>query len=110
MEIAFKNRKLERLCTDHKLAQQKLGPKQAKALRARYQVLLAAGDLSQVPSEPPFRRHKWEQDPEERFSVDIAGGCRILFCADRKPAPEDLREITKIVIVFVGDPHKPDRG
>lgn len=109
MIIVFKSNKILKLCTKQKKAYKKFGANIAKSLFKRLYELQAFENLEEVPSHPPFRRHKLYGKYKGCFAVDIKGAYRIVFKpivdSDRNIEEIPLSEIKKIKIWEVTDYH-----
>lgn len=96
--ITYRNKKLQKLCTNIKQAKKELGDKAGKNLVLRITQMEAFSNLQMVPSSLPYRREKLT-NYENRWSVRIDGNFRIEFKAI--DLNEDLRLIEKIEIMEV---------
>jgi proteic killer suppression protein len=80
-------------------------------LQLRLAVLEAAASLSDVPVDPPERRHQLTQNRAGQFAVDAMYPYRLIFEPDHDPIPRqvdggiDLDQVTAIVIVEIVDYH-----
>ena len=111
MDIAFKSRKLARIFNSGKNLMQEYGPENAKLIKRRMAVLIAASSLDEISHRPPERRHELTGDRKEQFAVDIKHPYRLVFVPNHNPLPRkadcglDLRQITAIAILDVEDYH-----
>ncbi len=110
MQIAFKDKKLRELCENKKKAEAELGTDGAKKLRTRLSDLEAAANVCELIAGRP---HPLEPDSLREFSVELADGKRLVFTPDHEPIPlnkhnkTDWAKVTAIILVFIGDYHKP---
>ena len=79
MDITFADGKLQKLCEQQSVAQQKLGRTCARKLRSRLADLAAARSVRDLVSGRP---HPLKGDRAGEFAVDLEGGKRLVF----KPA------------------------
>ena len=111
MEISFGSRKIQKTFNSEKELIRVYGSNMAKRIRIRMAILEAAGNLEDVPTSPPSRRHELGQNRKGQFAVDLEHPYRLVFQPDHNPLPRkangglDLREITNIVILEVEDYH-----
>lgn len=111
LEIAFRNRKLEKICNSAKEMRGKLGPRMADKLQQRLSELAAAETLDDMRHLPGARCHQLTADLKGRFAVDLVHPDRLVFSPDHDPVPEkddgglDWRGVTAICIDGVGDYH-----
>lgn len=108
MDIAFKDKDVERLCSDEKHMTKKLGKSSAKKLRTRLTELCVAANLDEVVSGRP---HLLYNDFEGCIGLELAGGMRLVIEPNHSPLPLlddgglDRKLITSVCVVFVGDYH-----
>lgn len=108
MDIEFKSNRIMKLCTKRKKARKKLGADIARSLIQRLYDLQAFDSLKEVPTTPPFRRHKLYGNYEGFFAVNIKGPYRIVFkpiIDDNTSEDKSLSEVKKIKIWEVTDYH-----
>jgi len=112
MDITFKSRKLARIFNSEKNLMREYGPENAKLVKRRMAVLLAASSLDEVPHRPPERRHELTGDRKEEFAVDIKQPHRLVFVPNHNPLPRkadgglDLGQITAIKVIGLEDYHR----
>jgi len=108
MELQFDSADLRRICEDGRYAQKTLGAPSAKRLQSRLADLVAARRLAEVRAGRP---HPLKGDRAGQFSVDLAGGQRLLFVPFDDPLPRqpdgalDWPNVCCARIVFIGDHH-----
>lgn len=105
MELTYKTAKLQKLCEDpssNRELVKKYGDEVASKLPRRVKELKAFNSLNDVPTSPPYRRHKLRGDLKEYFAVSITGQYRLIFRQkENNIIIEDLREIKEIEIMEV---------
>ncbi len=108
MEIDFSDKKLKKLCEKLREAETALGADNAKKLRTRMSELDAANHVRELVAGRP---HHLERERLGQFSVDLAGGKRLVFKPNHEPIPVDNHgsidwaKVTSITIVYIGDYH-----
>jgi proteic killer suppression protein len=108
MRLEYLDDKIQSFCLEQKKAIKELGPDAAKKLRSRLSDLKAASNVSELIAGRP---HPYKGTSERRFSLDLAGGKRLLFIPTTYPPPLkgdggiDWRLVKEITIVFIGDNH-----
>ncbi|MER8748084.1 system killer suppression protein [Mesorhizobium sp. M1050] len=111
MDIEYATTKLEKLCLSSKALVKEFGTVVAGAFQNRHAFLAAAPALADVPTDKPFRRHLLEGDRKGQWSVAVKNGICICLVPDHDPVPEmesggiDLKKVTKVRIIYVGDYH-----
>ncbi len=107
MEIIFKTKKIAEFCNNSKVANHKLGSKNAKFLFKRLAQLKSVSKLGDFKFDAP---HPLKGDRKTEFAVTIYAGFRLTFNAiePTKTQNEDIlwEEVTKINIVYIGDYHE----
>ena len=105
MELTYKNEKLRNLCENPKYNKElikKYGIEVAKRLPQRINELKSFNSLSDIPTNPPFRRHKLSGDRDGQFAINITNQYRLIFRQkDNNILVEDLRKIKEIEIMEV---------
>jgi toxin HigB-1 len=108
MEIRFGNKKLQTLCESGDEAARRLGVASARKLRARLGDLKAAAAVSDLVAGRP---HQLSRDRDGQFSVDLAGGQRLVFSPAHDVLPKtdddaiDWAQVTIVRIEYIGDYH-----
>ena len=111
MEIAFKTKRLQKVCNSHALLQKTYGQQLAKKITVRLSVLRHARNLSLVPTEPPIRRHQLRGDRDETYAVDLGPRQRLVFAPNHDTTPRNddggiaIERVTAIEILEVTDYH-----
>lgn len=105
MELTYKDEKLQNICENSKYNKElvkKYGIEVAKKLPQRIKELKAFNSLNDVPTYPPFRRHKLTGDRNGQFAVNITSQYRLIFRQkENNIIIEDLKEIREIEIMEV---------
>ena len=105
MELTYKNEKLQDLCENPKYNKdllKKYGPDVAKNLPKRINELKAFNSVNDIPTSPPYRRHKLTGDRDGQFAIRITSQYRLIFRQkENNIIIEDLREIKEIEIMEV---------
>ena len=108
MEIHFGDKKIRDICEKAAVANQKLGPSNARKLRVRLSELEAAPNASALVFGRP---HPLEGGRKGQFAIDLSGGYRLVFAPRHDPNPTradgsiDWTAVTIICIEFIGDYH-----
>lgn len=111
MEIYFKTRQLQKICSLRSAAQKKLGAKGGRKLQARMADLQAAETLSDISRLPPARCHELTGNRKGQLSLDLEHPYRLLFVAANDPVPQkdggalDWAKVTEIEIIGIVDTH-----
>ena len=105
MEITYKNEKLRNICENPKYNKELVkiyGLEVAKKLPKRIMELKGFETLFDIPSTPPFRRHKLLGDRKNQFAINITNQYRLIFRhKENNIIIEDLKLIKKIEIMEV---------
>ena len=112
MNITFRNRKLQKQCTDIKIATTDYGAIMAKLIFRRLQEMRAIGSLADYMKLPEPRCHPLVGNLKGHYSADLKHPQRLLFTIDQNPIPRlpnggvDERLVTCVCIQTVADTHK----
>src|SRR4030042_1571244 len=104
MEICFRTKKLQRICSEAKEMRKLYGVKGSEKLQQRLMELRAADALSDMSHLPPTRCHELTGNRTGQFSVDLEQPLRLLFISANDPVPLrdgggiDRRQATEIEI------------
>ena len=85
-----------------------IGQESARKLQTRLSDLRAARNVTELLTGHP---HPYTGHNEKRFSLDLAGGARILFVPTKNPPPRkkdggiDWVMVAEVTIVLIGDNH-----
>ena len=108
MDILFTGDDLERLCSNRREQNKRLGSKGAKKLRTRLADLMAASTVTDLVAGRP---HPLKGDRAGQFAVDLDGGRRLVFKPAHEPIPQRddgsvaWEQVTAVRVVFIGDYH-----
>lgn len=111
MDIIFRDRKMERICTNYSLSIRKYGPIRAGLLRRRIDDLEAAKNLEVLRSFPQTRCHELVGDRAGTLAVDLGHPYRLIFEPANDPIPRkpdgglDWMAVTVVRILAVEDYH-----
>lgn len=105
MLLTYKNDKLKNLCENpnyNKELAKKYGIEVARKLPRRIKELKAFASLNDVPTNPPFKRHKLTGNRRNQFAVNITNQYRLIFKQiENNIIIEDLKQIKEIEIMEV---------
>lgn len=82
MKINYKNRKLEKVCTNYSKAKQNHGEKMAKLIHQRIDQLNAIDSVEMLLSLRIGRAHKLEGDRKNQYAMDLVHPHRLIFTKD----------------------------
>ncbi|MCI5165922.1 MAG: killer suppression protein [Candidatus Electrothrix sp. GM3_4] len=111
MDIYFKRKKLQKICSEKKIAVKELGAKRAQKLMQRMMELSAAESLLDISISPPVRCHELSGDRKGQLSVDLGHPYRLLFIPADDQVPKkndgglDRTAISSIEIIEIADTH-----
>lgn len=111
MDIYFKRKKLQKICSEKKIAVKELGAKRAQKLMQRMMELSAAESLLDISIYPPARCHELSGDRKGQLSVDLGHPYRLLFIPADDQVPKkndgglDRTAISSIEIIDIADTH-----
>ncbi len=111
MNIYFKTKKLQKICSKNSEAIRVLGTKRGKKLMQRMMELAAAETLADISRVPPARCHELTGNRSGQLSVDLEHPYRLLFIpandliSKRKEGGLDWAAVTKIEIIDIADTH-----
>lgn len=108
MQIAFEHAALKKQCEKPSVAQRAFGVAGAKKLARRLNELSAAEKVGDLVVGHP---HPLKGNRAGQFSLNLHGGCRLVFKANHLENPVladggiNWPVVSKISIVFIGDYH-----
>ena len=111
MQVYFRAKKLQKICSSDKEIKQAFGASRARKLQQRLMELRAAENLNQISRLPPPRCHEMTGDRQGQLSVDLDHPYRLFFIPANDPIPLtkenglDWTAVTAIEIVEIADPH-----
>jgi proteic killer suppression protein len=111
MDISYANRKIEKICTDPKVAQKELGKDGAKTLTKRLLLMRAAENLEALR----FAAGDWHEltgDRKGEIACSLSGRVRLIFVPANEPLPTkpdgglDWSNVTAVMNLEIVDYHK----
>lgn len=111
MQLFFKSRKLQKICSSSIEARKHLGHKGGMKLEQRMMELKAAITLADISRLPPARCHELTGNRAGQLSVDLEHPYRLLFIVANNPYPEresgglDWSKVSEIEIIDIADTH-----
>jgi plasmid maintenance system killer protein len=111
MEIFFRTKGIQKVCSENAVAKKKLGAKMARRLQQRMMELRAAESLTDMLHLPPARCHELKGDRKGQLSLDLEHPYRLLFVPANIPMPRkedgglDWAGVTEIEIIDIVDTH-----
>ena len=98
MEVIYKNRRLQRVCTNIDAASRKYGNRMAELIRIRIRQIKSADDIESLLAEKLGRCHALKGDRQGQYAMDLVHPYRLVF--------ERLGEVIQIArIVEITDYH-----
>ena len=79
MEITYKTRRLERICTDAKTAERAYGREMAEQIHHRVDQITAADSVEMMIQFHIGRCHPLKQDRKGQYAVDLVHPYRMVF-------------------------------
>jgi plasmid maintenance system killer protein len=111
LDIIFRKKKLEKVCTNQHTLIRTYGDRQARLIRRRLDELHAAANLQDLRTLPGPRCHELTGDRKGQLSVDLEHPYRLLFGPANDPIPRkedgglDWSHITAVEIIQIEDTH-----
>ena len=111
MNLTFRNRKLQKICSFEKDMPREYGKQRAQKLKQRLMELAAAENLDQIAKVPPPRCHEMTGNRKGQLSVDLGHPYRLYFIPAHDPVPTletgglDWKQVTAVEILEIADPH-----
>lgn len=108
MVVEYQNSEIKGICLETRKAVRLLGAESARKLKGRLSDLRAARNVTELIAGRP---HPYKGHNERRFSLDLAGGARLLFVPTKDPPPRrqdggiDWASVAEVTIVCIGDNH-----
>lgn len=112
MRVQYSNKKLEKLASDGKERQKKLGTDAARRFEARISEFKAASCLEDLRYLPQARIHELKGNRKHQLSADLCHPYRLIFTAANDPQPKkadggwDWKGITIIAIQEIANTHE----
>ena len=79
MEIEYKNKRIEKICTDASAARAKYGEQMAAKIHMRVDNLRAATNVEMLLSSRIGRCHMLRHDRQGQYAMDLLNGKRLIF-------------------------------
>ncbi len=79
MEIKYKNKKIERICTDAKVADRTYGNKMAEKIHMRIDEIIAADTIETMIKYHIGRCHSLNNNRKGQYAVDLLHPYRLVF-------------------------------
>ncbi len=92
IEIYYKNKKVEKICTDEKYATKEIGKDISRTLRRRIAELKAFKKFGDIPAGKPWKKEKIDKS-QNKWSLRVNNAYRIEFIIEEKVKLEDIEEI-----------------
>lgn len=112
LQITFDNPRLQKLANNKKELTKKYGDKVAAGVQRKLTQLQAFDNLAKVPTTPPFSRHNLNTKYKGCVGIDVLGRANpmriVLKPIDEEGnqvSLENYKEVTKVVVIFIGDYH-----
>ena len=111
MDIAFHTNRLERTFNEERELVRTYGARMTRAIQRRLATFEEARTLSEVPTNPPDRRHQLQGGRRDQYAVDMIHPYRLIFEPNHGPVPRrpdggiDTDQVTAITIIAVIDYH-----
>lgn len=112
MDILFCQKRLKKLCNNHKSLIRRYGQRRADAIRRRLDELRAASSLWDLRYLPQTRCHELKGNRSGQLSVDLDQPYRLIFRPATHPIPAkadgglDWNKITAVEIIGIEDTHE----
>jgi toxin HigB-1 len=107
MEIEYQNTKIQKVCTQEKVGDKKLGKQRAELVRRRLTQLRASENLAAYAELPGAGRpHELKADRKGQFAIDLDHPYRLIFVPatpDQVRKPDGGFDWTKIVIIEIAE-------
>lgn len=110
MEIAYANKRIQKICSSIAEMQKKLGHNRAKTLNVRLSQLQKVENLEALRNDPG-NWHELSQDRDGQIAASVGGQYRLVLRATEDPPPTkpdgglDWSQITSVTIIDVVDYH-----
>lgn len=83
LQISYKNKKIERICTDTSYARKKHGIDMAKKIHQRINEIKASNDVENMLRYGIGRCHELKGDKSGEYAVDLVHPYRLIFSVKR---------------------------
>ena len=111
MEITFRTRRLERTFSSDRELRREYGTAMAERIQSRIAVLRRVNSLTDLPTEPPTRRHLLSGARSGQYAIDLVHPYRLILEPNHHPVPRradggiDTDQGTAIIVMEVVDYH-----
>ena len=111
MEITFRTRRLERTFSSDRELRREYGTAMAETIQSRIAVLRRVNSLTDLPPEPPTRRHLLSGGRNGQYAIDLVHPYRLILEPNHDPVPRradggiNTDQVTAITIMEVVDYH-----
>ena len=95
MEITYKTKKIEKICTDAKIAEKTYGRNMAEKIQQRIQEIYSADTVEMMVKYHIGRCHPLKQNRKGQYAVDLVHPYRMVF-----NVIEDEIQIAKILEII----------
>ncbi len=95
MNITYKNKKIEKICTDAKTAERSYGRQMAERIHLRVDQIEAADTVEMMIQFHIGRCHPLSQDRKGQYAVDLVHPYRLIF--EKKDGDVQIANIVEIV-------------
>lgn len=109
MEISFRNRRIEKICTSEKEMKKALPPNRARVLKLRLRQLSESPTLEDLRGQPG-NCHELTQDRAGQLAISLDGLFRLIF-EPTEPIPKkpdgglDWGQVVSVEIIEIVDYH-----
>lgn len=79
MEVEYKNKSIEKVCTDASVAEKKYGSKMAVKIQLRIDQIIAAASVEEMIQFHTGRCHLLRYDRKNQYAVDLIHPMRLVF-------------------------------
>ena len=110
MEISYANSKIQKICTDEKIAKKELGNVGAKFLKKRLEQMQDAENLAELRLSPGDW-HELKGDRKREIACSVSGRVRLIFVSANDPCPTkpdgglDWSQVTAVMNLEIVDYH-----
>lgn len=87
MNISFKNRKLEKVCTDASITEKTYGREMADRIHQRIDQIYASGTIEEMTRFRIGRCHALKQNRKGQFAMDLVHPYRLIFVKAEEKMP-----------------------
>jgi Plasmid maintenance system killer protein len=95
LNITYKNKKIEKICTDAKTAERSYGRQMAERIHLRVDQIEAADTVEMMIQFHIGRCHPLSQDRKGQYAVDLVHPYRLIF--EKKDGDVQIANIVEIV-------------